>query len=366
MSGLQRARTMPTQRSAPMGTAVRRSGAAAKAKGSRAATLGAKRKAAVKSKNAKQAYDAATMAVMDMREEKWFDVSGDIMNFPEAPTEGPKRVSVMAFSTTSNLEPGTAIAETYCGRAIKNLNMLKPFKQNAADDKAPYAIEGKHVFPTLNSVSWQINRLFAMVGPTFNPSSPRTKAMSGLVNALAVRCRLIRVTPKLAPGITTAISPTTDLFLDQHGLPYSPSDSQFSYSDAEFASVNRRKYTVLQDTKFTITQPLNQQYVPSSSNQAELVPCPGTQGPHTKKLVTRHQLTAKKGGAVYYEQPDAPATVNATTGHRREYVFMHFWYENADGGGVTGTLPQLDGTGIVPDMDTIKVHWRTESRFKEA
>jgi len=235
-------------------------------------------------------------------------------------------------------------------------------------------VEGKHVFPTTNSVSWQINRNYSMVGSDYvvgSTTSTNVK-MTNLQNALAVRCRVIRVTPKLAPGITTAIAPTTDLFLDQHGLPYSPQDSQFSYSDAEFALVNRRKYTVLSDQKFTLNQPLTQQWSPAATTDAgfnaqtaQLLVQP--KGQNSKKMVTRHQLTAKKGGAVFYNDP--AAEYNATTGHRREYVFMHFWYENSDGGKATDNspIPPIIGlNNVVPESEAIKVHWRTESRFKEA
>ncbi len=134
-----------------MGTAQRRRGAASRAKGARAGSVAAKRQASVK---AKAAYKAATVAVMDMREEKYFHTDVDSQAHPEAPTSGPKRVSVMAFATTSNAPPAGGGVETYCGRAIKNLNMLRPYKSGAADSVAPYAIEGKHVFPTSNSISW--------------------------------------------------------------------------------------------------------------------------------------------------------------------------------------------------------------------
>ena len=365
-------RTLKRTYSSPAERAKRAAAASKIQKAARGRGLTARRAsskaAAMKSKSSKAAYTAATNAVMDMREEKYFHTAGDLENHPEAPTEGPKRVSVMAFATTSNIEPGGTAVETYCGRAIKSLDMLKPYKSNAGDKLAPNSIEGKHVYPTFNSVSWQIDRNWTNLGPYDNADT--NTAMSGLVTQAVVRCRMVRVTPKLAPGVTTAISPTTDLFLDQHGLPYSPSDSQFSYSDAEYASINRRKYTVLQDTKFNINQPFSQQWmyynptVSSGARPVHIVPNP--RGGSSKKLVTHHQLPAKKGGAVYYEQPDADATVNATTGHRREYVFLHFWYQSIDGAGAVGDLPDLGGTGVVPDREVVTAHWRVESRFKEA
>jgi len=363
--------TLKRTYSAPAARAKRAAAASKIQKLARRSGFGAKRKAAVKSKAAKQAYTIATNAVMDMREEKYFHVNGDSTSHPEAPSTGPKRVSVMAFATTSNLDPSNpTVVETYCGHAVKNLNMLRPYKSDGADEKlVPYAIDGKHVFPTANSVSWQIDRNWANLGPT-DSTSPTTTAMGNLVDQAVVRCRMIRVTPKLAPGVTTAIAPTDDLFLDQRGLEYSPTDAAFSYSDAEFAAVNRRKYTVLQDTKFNINQPFTQSWTSralSGSDNVRLAHIvPNPRGSSSKKMVTRHQLSAKKGGSVYYQEPDAAATQNASSGHRREYIFFHFWFQSIDGGGATGTLPDLGGTGVVPDVDVVTAHWRAESRFKEA
>eukprot|EP00661_Eupelagonemidae_sp_cell13_P006361 gene6361-4600_t len=44
--------------------------------------------------------------------------------------------------------------------------MLRPYKSTAVDKLKPYAIEGKHVYPTSNSVSWQIDRNWANIGPS--------------------------------------------------------------------------------------------------------------------------------------------------------------------------------------------------------
>ncbi len=312
-------------------------------------------------------YSTATDAIFDMKEEKYFNTSADLETYPQEPTEGPKKVSVLAFATTSNLVPGTTTGavEQYCGHNIQDLHMLRPFHSSAAANLLPYMIDGKHVFPSANSVSWQINRNYAIVGPTYAPNSDLVK-INNIENLLAVRCRIVRVTPKLAPGITTAINPTADLFVDQHGQPYSPADSQFSYSDAEFAAVNRRKYTVLQDNKFTLTNPLvqfSEASLPGTSRFTQ-IPVMQPQGSHTKKMVTRHQLTAKKGEKVRYDNP--AAEVCSTTGHRREYVFMHFWYENSDGGLSGANPPAIGTTGVVPDAEAVKVHYRVESRFKEA
>tara|TARA_Y100001937_G_scaffold119019_1_gene174133 strand:- start:66 stop:1043 length:978 start_codon:yes stop_codon:yes gene_type:complete len=322
-----------------------------------------------------EAYDAATKAVMDMREEKYFKVADDLQYYPELPTSGPKRVSVLSFATTSNTDQGDpgGAPMTYCGRGIRNLEMLRPFTAGDGSVVAPYKVEGKHVYPTFNSVSWSINRIYTRLGLASNSTAtinnPPLTNDANLVQNLPIRCRIVHVTPKLAPGITTAIAPSDDLFISQFGLPYSPKSSDFTYSDIEYAQVNRRKYSVISDQKFTLVQPFCAQLAVDTGNsggdaggrrQWRQMLTNGD-GSHTRKLVTKHQLAQKKGGAVYYETPDTD--VVPTTGHRREYVFMHFWYDCADGGGDT---PPLGGQGIAPDDETVKIHWRIESRFKEA
>jgi hypothetical protein len=315
------------------------------------------------------------MAVMDMREEKYFHTNEDQTTHPAAPTEGPRKCSVLAFATTSNLDPsdGTTI-ESYCGQPIINLNMLKPYKSNASTAYAPYAIEGKHVFPTTNSVGWHIQRNWANYGSALDTEGSPTEntiPLGNLVEQCPVRCRIIRVTPKIAPGVTTTVNPSADLFMDQHGLPYSPSSSQFSYSDAEYAAVNRRKYSVLQDIKFDLSQPCTQMNVRdffADGHNMVSIPHLGPTSKHlcAKRMVTRHQLAQKNGGSVYYEQPDAAVTVNATTGSRREYIFMHFWYVATDGASATGVKQGMGGAGVVPDQEVVTAHFRVESRFKEA
>jgi hypothetical protein len=186
---------------------------------------------------------------------------------------------------------------------------------------------------------------------------------------------MIRVTPKLAPGVTLGVDPTTDLFLDQKGLKYSPNDAAWGLSDNEYARVNTRNYTVLGDTKFTLGQPLTATW----QSQFTSDPAPGNLlwhqdlivpgKPCNKRATTRHQLTAKKGGQCHYvagSAGTADEVAVATSGQRREYIFMHFWYECGDGSVSAGSdVPPLVPPGIVPDADALKVHFRVESRFKE-
>jgi len=155
----------------------------------------------------------------------------------------------------------------YCGHTIANLHMLRVYKPDNGDTKLrPYSLTGKKATPTLSQVQWTINRnyvrngLSKIVGSDQGSgefSSPPAVGTNDpqLYENLPIRCRMIRVTPKLAPGVTLGVDPTSDLFLDQRGLKYSPNDAEWSMSDNEYARVNTRNYTVLGDTKFTPGQP---------------------------------------------------------------------------------------------------------------
>jgi hypothetical protein len=145
-------------------------------------------------------------------------------------------------------------------------------------------------------------------------------------------------------------------------------------TDNEYARVNTRKYTVLGDTKFTLGQPMTATWAanfiqedesPDKAHWRQSLTIPDQ--PVLKRVTTNHQLTTKKGGEVYFDT-GSEGSVPASAGYRREYVFMHFWYESGDGGTLpdgSETLPTLVTTGKVPDALAVKIHYRVESRFRE-
>lgn len=348
---LQRARTMPA---AQKGRTSRMASTASRAKAARSAGADAKRQKANVTA-AKRAYQAATKAVMDLKEEKYFNSQPDQQIPPAVPTTGGKKVSVAVFSTTENTAPDGS-GMTYCGNNIYPMSMLRPFNSSSAPSAQANILDGKQCKPSLAQVGWQINRNYVEQPPT---------SASGIdphsVQGLPVRCRITRVTPKLAAGVTTQIEPDVDLFRDQFGEPYSAKSTTFTYSDAEYAQINTQVYTVISDEKFTLHAPLAAMPGDSSTGGWKPTTLTFPNAPCSKRLVTNHQLTEKRGGTVQYQNPDNAATTNATTGMRREYIFMHFWFACAD----HGTQPALGGAGIVPDQDTIKIHFRPESRFKD-
>jgi len=327
------------------------------------------------------------------KEEKYFKANGatDLATSPQVTTTGAQTTSTLAFATTSRINPAdpTGAVMQYCGHSISDLQMLNPFLDTELNAQLrPNFMEGKRAVPTTSMVNWTVNRNYVRNGLTriLGEGSGTTVGNNGtppalvanddqLYQNLPIRCRIVRVTPKLSPGISTANDPTNDLFLDQLGLAYSPASTQWSVSDNEYARVNTRKYTVLGDTKFTLGQPMSagwacnwRDFTSNSTGWRQELTIP--EKPVLKRLTTNHQLATKKGGEVYFDTGAAGTPTNATSGMRREYVFMHFWYESGDGGTVPGggsdqTIPALITAGKVPDAMAVKVHYRVESRFRE-
>ncbi|AXQ66043.1 MAG: putative capsid protein [Cressdnaviricota sp.] len=331
------------------------------------------------------AVSKAENAIFRGKEEKWFHVEADQQAGPQKPTGNAlTNTSVLSFCTTSNKAPNLANVMQYCGHTITNLSMLRLYTPSNGDAKLqPYALDGKKATPTLAQIAWTINRNYVRNGLTNINTNDADRSVPAvtvndprLYENLPIRCRMIRVTPKLAPGVTLGVDPTTDLFLDQRGLRYSPNDASWGLSDNEYARVNTRNYTVLGDTKFTLGQPLTATW---AANYLADNPAPDILGWRqdltlpskmpVKRLKTNHQLTAKKGGQCHYVAGSAGTTDEvavATSGQRREYIFMHFWYECGDGSVSAGSdVPTLVPPGVGPGVDALKVHFRVESRFKE-
>jgi hypothetical protein len=269
---LQRTKSFGNQKG-PLRTGARASGVSARQSTARSATAGLKRtpsaRAAASARESKVIATAVARAERNVfldKEEKYFKALGadDKQFFPQVTTTGAKTTSVIGWGTTG-VNDGAGAVMQYCGHNILNLQMLNPFLDSELNAQLkPNVMEGKRAVPTKSMVNWTVNRnyvrngLTTIIGSGAGTTAPPLIAVNDdqLYQNLPVRCRVVRVTPKLSPGINTQIDPTSDLFLDQLGLAYSPSSTQWSVSDNEYARVNTRKYTVLGDTKFTLGQPM--------------------------------------------------------------------------------------------------------------
>ena len=378
---LQRTKSFGHQKG-PLRTGARVASVSARQSAARSTATGLKRTASVReNKVIATAVKQAERNVFLDKEEKYFKAKGalDSQFFPQVTTTGAKTTSTMAFGTTG-VNDGSGAVMSYCGHTILNLQMLNPFLDSELNAQLkPNVMEGKRAVPTKSMVNWTINRNYVRNGVTAITTGGTAQPALAVNDAqlyqnLPIRCRMVRVTPKLSPGINTQIDPSTDLFLDQLGLAYSPASTQWTVSDNEYARVNSRKYTVLGDTKFTLGQPISATWAnnwldepANSTSWRQDLTIPDK--PVLKRMTTNHQLTTKKGGEVYFDTGSAGTMDNATAGSRREYVVLHFWYESGDGGTVPGaggaSIPNLIASGLVPDATAVKVHYRVESRFRE-
>lgn len=158
------------------------------------------------------AVSKAEDAIFRSKDEKWFHVEADQQAAPQKPTGNANtNTSVLSFSTTSNKAPNLANTMGYCGHTIKNLQMLRLYTPANGDAKlVPYALDGKKATPTMSQIAWTINRNYVRNGMNridsrvigsndFPPAA--TVNDTSLYENLPIRCRMIRVTPKLAPGL---------------------------------------------------------------------------------------------------------------------------------------------------------------------
>jgi len=330
------------------------------------------RKAKVSVLTQRQVYDLASRAAMDLQETKYFDTQADAKYGPNAPvgTNRTKKVSVMGFSATVHTDDAGA-SVNYGGVQVNPLHMLKPFKSNNGDTHlAAQAISGSHVIPFRPQMQFIVERNAVAVNGSAHLDSG--SPFVGTVNAqtyrcLPIRCRIIRCTPKLRAGTSTFADAELDLFLDQYGQEVGVQTADatgaklLSRIDLEYAAVNTRKWTVLNDTKMDLqSPPVISKFSPASANPSGFLfsDMPTTSDVTScKNIVYETQLAQKKGGAVFYEAPDAVSTINADAMQRREYVFMHFWFVSSD---------HLDHVNAMPDDLDINVRARTLSMFKDA
>ncbi|MDA9663633.1 hypothetical protein N9T80_00660, partial [bacterium] len=223
----------------------------------------------------------------------------------------------------------------YGGTAVQEMLCLNPFKSNAADqDLRMFAPVGKQIQPVSCKSRWRINRQFARIDPKLETASIVDAFPTEMAENCPVVCRLVRVSPKLESGTDTIISPADDLFLDEYGRATGVDNTLFDEAEMLFYKVNNRRYSVIEDKKFIIRPPLTLQYQsvwPGATGPAHYTPVvSNTNGNCEKYLTTYDQLTAKKNGSVFYTDPTAAGTNNATTGNKRSYYFWHFAYQGAD------------------------------------
>lgn len=318
-------------------------------------------------------YDIATKAADARAETKYFATEEDKKYPPIVPNgTATKKCSVLAFSTTNEYLDDLATKVTYGGHDVKPMHMLRPFKDsNASGYLAQQAINGNYVLPWKPQLQFVIERNSVDIsgGSSFDGNSPYTGSVnSQTYRLLPIRCRIIRATPKMHMGTTTKLEPEKDLFLNQYGEKQGvgqQSGDLLSRIDLEYAAINTRKWTVLNDTKFTLkSPPVVSKYTlatPNTGGGMNLMDMPtASDAEACKYLLYDVQLAQKKNGPVYFEDPNNATGVEATNAQamqRREYVFMHFWFSSSD---------HLDHVDAQPDDLDMNIRARAVSMFKDS
>jgi hypothetical protein len=310
-----------------------------------------KRKSVKKPITKREVAKIAKASVKQIAEKKYMNTKttfGDQDSHFVNPTRpvGNDYISCVGFSSTIG-ESDVGATVTYGGQAIHDLMCLRPFTDSQTDDTLKaFAPDGKFIQPVSCKTSWRLNRDFARIDPTRSGSPPDFP--QSLAENCPIICRMIRCTANIPAGTATELDPDNDLFIDEYGRATGTAVDNFDERETLFYKVNKRRWTVLEDKKFKILSPVTLQYQQDfantgTSNYTPIIAC--TNSNCEKYITTHHQLSKRKNGKVYYDKYDNE-TLNATAGHRREYVFYHFVYQGADAITGSGTSRAKGPLGI--------------------
>jgi len=275
-------------------------------------------------------------------------------------------------STTSMLYP------TYGNIAIHPLECLRPMRNTNLN-----TIDTHFVIPTKAETVFTVARQPADLTNYGLPANS-SGLQEGWQNSLPIRVRVIRVTPKISPGVSTDIDPKNDLFLDNYGEPFGvDTDAGAVGTDIKGMNpdflrsqpVNNLKYHVLNDRQFVLGSPgtvsNNIGFTNENTNSMRTCNFVTYDGKTSAVVRFKHQLTTKKDGKVKFEKHRTDPTANppiASDGQRREYIFFHFMWDV----GVATFLPIDNGNysgssfkPIPPPLDVVRIVATPTSTFKD-
>lgn len=299
-----------------------------------------------------QVKKIAKASITEVAEKKYMNSEQFTAINPVVASASNNTISCLGFSTTNNESPDGSVL-TYGTLPMREQLCLRPFNVQRADD-APdpdtsnYII-GKECKPVSCHSKFRIVRLAASLDsitdagnvggadPPVNPVTGPGQYPSGLAEACPIVCRMIRVVVKNLAGTSTEYNPTADLFQNTRGDAVGVDSDNFDQKECLAFKVNTRRYTVLNDSTFTIQNPLTVNYTwaartaSGEHNQGWWIPQVSNGSANCEKYINmNHMLTQKKHGSVYYPEPITSAYDNATVGQRREFTMFHFFYKGAD------------------------------------
>jgi hypothetical protein len=170
---------------------------------------------------------------------------------------------------------------------------------------------------------------------------------------------MMKVGFKTQVGTHELLDPNTDLMLDYRtGVPTGINQNNFDRLQCRYGKINSKKYTKLSDTMFTINQnniitPIERTTAPNQTSQFFT-----KSGSAIKHITVPFQLSQRKNGKLYYEDPNGTSTLDTfTSGGQRQLVLIFAWFENGH------DLLGAAGQPLAPTSEDIQIKHKCCSAF---
>ena len=257
-------------------------------------------------KQTKQIVDSAIKAEHVLKYFNSSSTDGGAAISPQTTTVGNNNeVSVVAFSSTTEFDNAGA-AVKFGPQDYVPLHLARPFKENNADESLnAQALNGQYVLPKRATTSFSIERVHYDV-PVDENLSPDINA----ARSLPIYYRIIKVGIKAQQGNAIVIDPNVDIMIDSFGQPYGPDSDNFNRLNMRMSPINTKKYTKIMDMTGTINQ--NSIFTPIDTDVGGILKGTtqfyGHSGPYLKHMTIPFMLSARKGGKLFYDQPQQAGT----------------------------------------------------------
>ena len=269
-----------------------------------------------------------------------------------------KEVSVVAFSSTTEFDNAGA-AVSFGPQEYVPLHLARPFKENNADESLnSQALNGQYCLPKRATTTFSIERVAYEVAED-DDDPPKDKA----AHSLPIYYRIIKVGIKAQQGNAIVINPNVDIMVDSFGQPYGPDSDNFNRLNMRMSPINTKKYTKIMDMTGVINQnniitPLIHPRTAGRSTEAYYQ----KNGASLKHMTIPFMLSQRKGGKLFYDQPQQAGTGPATftSGGKRELLLCFFTFEN--GHNLLGSGDQLKA----PIASDIQIKFKSTSAFVDA
>jgi hypothetical protein len=317
-----------------------------------------KKKGGLNKTEKKQTKAIVASAIKKEHVLKYFNSSstdGSAAIAPQFTTVGNnKEVSVVAFSSTTEFNNAGA-AVKFGPQDYVPLHLARPFKENNADESLnAQALNGQYCLPKRATTTFSIERVVYEVGFATQPPDEH------LAHSLPIYYRIIKVGVKAQQGNAIVIDPNLDIMVDSFGQPYGPDSDNFNRLNMRMSPINTKKYTKLMDITGTIGQ--NNIVTPSQFHNDNTNVITQKNGASLKHMTIPFMLSQRKGGKLFYDQPQQAGTgpTTFTSGGKRELLLMFFTYEN--GHNLLGGTDQLKA----PLGSDIQIKFKSTSAFVDA